>query len=362
MSGSSITESTRTSTLLTDCGATGTQNVQSTTPTTGQGNVGQTGPTPDAPPPNMMGAVMESLGAMMPKISGQMLDLLLLQITTQMKETISKTEKDKIETDTGAKRVQIGEKQAKLEEAAKKIQEAEDKMKNMSVWDKIKLAFQYIGAIMSIIAGVFAILAGVAAGAFTGGATAIAGIVGGAMLITAGILMLGMAADATYAMTNKDGLGFVGAITKEIKMDQGMSEEDALASAQKADMIAKITVGVLAAVLAIGGSIAAAFVATPALVGTVMSVIGAVNTVAMATGDITVAVLRNDAQQDKADGIHKQADGKKMEALIQSLDDMIDLAMARLKGAMNVFDGMLDALTDAIQDRGNTMGRVGLKG
>lgn len=376
-SGISNDSAARNSWMLQDFGATGTKGTQATDAgqkAAGAGQTAQAGPTPDAPPPAAMNALMASMTDMMPKMSGQMLDVLLLEVTSKMKDTIDKSEKDKIQTDVGAKRAQIGEKQAKMEEATRKIQEAEDKMKSTSIWDKIKLAFQYVGAILSIIAGIASIIAGAATAATGAGLLAIAG---GAMLVTSGLMMLYMAADATYAAVNPDGLGFVGAAVKADKMAGGMPEEEAMKEAGKADMIAKITIGAVAAVLAVAGSIMTLPVAGVALPGVAASItstaskvpgiiiglVSGANQLATSAGDITVGVLKNEANQEKADGMKKKAEAKSMEASIQALDDMIDMAMQRLKGASERFDAMLDALTDRIQSHGESMANaaVGLR-
>lgn len=355
--------------MLREFGTGGAEKASEAKPGTGSGSIGASGQAPDVQRSAMMGAVMSSLAAMMPKLSGQAVDVLLLQVTTAMKDTISKSEKGKIESDTNVKKTQIDEKKAKMDEANKKIEEAENKMKNMSIWDKIKVAFQYIGAIMAIIAGALAIAAGVALGGFTGGLTAIAGVVGGIAMISAGVMMLGMAADATVGLTNKDGLGIVGLIAKDYNMKhKGMSEEDALADARSREQISRIVVAVIASVLAIGGAIAsgpavaaAAGSTAMAIAGNAVNVVNGVTTAASATGDMTVGILKREAQEQKAEGTKRQAEGKEMQAMIQQLDDMIDMAMQRLKGAGDRFEAMLDSLTDAIKDRGDTMSRVGLR-
>jgi hypothetical protein len=389
--GPSFGDSTlRDSRMLGNVGTSTVKKTEGQDPAPGAGSITATGQAPDPARPGMMSAVMASLSAIMPKMTGQQVDVLLLQVTAKMKDTISEGEQKKIETDTKVKQTQIAEKKSKLEEADRKIQEAKDKMDHMSIWDKIKLGFQYLGAILSIVAGVLAMVAGIAAGALTlgiGAPAALASVIGGAMLVTSGILMLGMAADATYAACNKpDGLGFVGQITKEVKMKEGMSEEDAVKEATHNDMISRIVVGGLAALLAIAGSIAAlplAFAsggstiaslvgtaaqtggaiakASTSMVSTVTGFIGGISQIAEGAGDMTVGIMKRDAQDEKSEGMRTQADAKKMEALIQSLDDMIDLAMGRLKASGERFDAMLDSLTDAIKDRGDSMARVGLR-
>lgn len=328
----------------------------------GTGATNAAGAAPDPSRTTAMSGVMASLSAMMPKISSQDTDILLLQVTTKLKETTEATEKDKIRVDTADKKAKIEEKQRKMDEAQEKIKAAEDKMKNLSIWDKIKIGFQFLSAILTMVAGLAAILVGAAAAATGVGVAAIAG---GAMMITAGVLMLYSAIDATVAATREDGLGIAGLVEKNKLMKEGKTEEEAIQGGAKKDQLARTVIGAVTAALAIAGAIAAfpagGGAAIIALTSRVTGVVSAISTMATSAGDITTGVLKYKATQERSEGQLKQADGKRMEANIQMLDDMIDQAMMRLKGAGERFSAMLDSLTDAIKDRGDTMSRVGLR-
>src|SRR5262245_28072814 len=77
---------------------------------TGSGSVNQTGPVPGAPGGDpTYGAVMRSIARMMPIISGEMLEVVLLAITTKMKDMEEASQKDKIKVDQEAKRSGLAE-------------------------------------------------------------------------------------------------------------------------------------------------------------------------------------------------------------------------------------------------------------
>lgn len=344
----------------------GVKQVQPQT-TTGTGSVGQTGPVPDISSNSMLDAMMGSLRAFMPEISGEKLQVALLKVMTTMKDTIGETEKDKIQIDQESKRLALQEKQGKIDEAEEKAKEAQEKRESLSVWDKVKIAFQYIGAITAIIAGVLALA--------TSWLTGPAGVVSGVLLIGAGVILLGMAADATYAAaTTKDGkagLGFVGEMHKAVLMDKGVSEEEATTQAQKADAIGRIVATAVAGAMMLGAAIAggvSAFQLGFAVmrmvqggVGIATNVTTAAATVASGTGDIVSATGKKEATDLEADAKDLESESKVFQALVAFLEDMIDLVMTRMKGGMESFENNLDALVQSVKDTGDTYGRVGLR-
>ncbi|RVU14210.1 hypothetical protein [Methylobacterium oryzihabitans] len=334
---------------------------------------GATGPAPGAPPTASASAMMESLRALMPDISGEKLQVTLLKVLTTIRDTMNESEKQKIEVDQQSKRAALEEKSRTIKDAEAKMQEAEQKRENLSVWDKIKIAFQYVGAIVAFIA---------AAVAFAGTAvTGPAGVASGVMLIAAGVILLGLAADATYAAaTTKDGkpgLGFVGEMHKAVLMGQGMSEEDATAEGAKADGIGRIVANSLAAALMLGAAIAGGIGAYQAAkTGVEMGVAAASSSTqgaakvatlglsigssaASTTGDLVVAHGQNEATKLDADSKDLEAQSKQWQAVIENIEDMIDMSLARLKGVQQVMESNLDALTEAAQDTGQTYSRIG---
>lgn len=346
---------------------TGRVNPTETETLPGAGTVGQTGPVPGVSGTAMLGAMMESLRNLMPDISGEKLQVALLKVMTTLKDTISETEKGKIEIDQEAKRLALQEKQGKIDEAQKKADEAKETRQNLSIWDKVKIAFQYIGALTAILAGVLAL----ATSWFTGPA----GVVSGVLLISAGVILLGMAADATFsAATSKDGkagLGFVGAMHREVLMGQGMSEDEATVAGAKADAIGRIVGMAVAGALMLGAAVAggvSAFQLGFAMMRVIQGNVGiATNVVssgaAVGSGavDIGTAVGKKEATGLEANAKELQGEAKVMEALVSFLEDMIDLVMTRIKASAESFEGSLDALMQSVKDSGETYGRVGLK-
>jgi len=320
-------------------GVGGTQN------TTGAGSTAPTGSVPGAPSDPSYSVVLDSLTKFMPSITGQVLEVMLLEITVKMKETEEASQKDKITVDQEAKRTALSEKADKLKEAETKIQEAIDKEKHASIWDKIKLAFQALGACLAILAGLALCLTG-------------AGVAAGAALIAIGVVGLIMVIDSAVKMGT--GHGIAGAI--HLAIHPGDEE-----GAAKADM--GFSIGM--AGLALIASIAAFFV--PGAQGMALgmmaqsiqsfaSIGSAVIAIANATGDATVAVIKYDAAQTRAEGEKTQAEAKEMEGWIKQIDDFIDQALQRLMGAMDRFNAMLDGIMEAIQDQAKSVSKAKFTG
>ncbi len=312
------------------------------TESTGSGIVGAAGGSvPDTTAPAYQ-AVLSSIVAMLPEISGEMIDVLLVDVVSKMKEAQLKSDNDKVKVDQEAKRTAIQDKQAKLDEATKKIEEAVEKQKNGSIWDKIKLAFQFLGAIFSMILG--------AALSIVPGLQGI-----GALMAIGGAVMLVMAIDTAVQMGT--GMGIMGNIVKAA----GGSED----AAKWADFGFRIGMAVVGIALAAAtffvnptGMFAAVAQAAQTLSSIVMGSIG----VMTAAGDIAVGAVNYSASQDKAEANKMQAEAKDQEALIQQLEDLIDQAIARMVASANRFNDMLDAITDAIQDRGNSLAQAKFRG
>ena len=373
----------------------GPRGVDSAGDAVGFGVAGAPGEAPLPLPGLALGAMMGALSEIMPKMSGEQLDVLVTSFTEKMKAASDASNKDQIKTEQSAKRAAIEAKKAKIDEAIKKQAEAEDKMKHAGVLDKIKLAFQWLGAVLAIAGGVIAMaLAG-----WTG-----IGALGGALLIASGVCMLAMAVDATVQQAQQDqgkgDLGLFGMMCKSIALSEGKSEEDAEQVGQKGAMGFSIAVGALAAIFGIAGA-GAGIASTAASMttlgetaandlqtlintsltgaetgagtaeeaGTTAStvaqttqnvakitkdVVGVVTDVQGAAGsgvDVASAVEHYEASTTQADSLHDKASAKRMEAVQKALDDLIDVAISTLKSSGDRFNQILDGITDAMQDR-----------
>lgn len=323
-------------------GAKGTETVGETPP--GGGIIGTDGgPPPDIGVLTAYGALMGSLFALMPQMSSEEISLKLVEVTNKLKKTMEESEIDKIKSDTEKKRDMIGEKQAKIEEAQKKMDEAQEAREKASIWDKIKLAFQALGAALMVLAGIF--MATIPGFQVVGGLMIAAGVVGIISMIDA----------ATKTAT---GLGIAGNLDK-------------LANPDKPEgwAVADTVFGASLAVAGLALAIATIFVPGPKdpteiaralsnLVKLGSGIASAAIGAATAAGDITTGVIKYVAAEKEAGAKTTQAETKEMEAIIAQMDDFIDMALARLMATTERFNEMLDSLTDAIQDRGNSLSRA----
>ena len=347
------TNTTGISELLARGGAKGVDGATSV----GAGVVTSAGAAPAVLSGMAVGAMMASLSAIMPKMSGEQLDVLVTSFTEKMKEASDASNKDQIKTDQQAKRASIAEKKAKIEESIKKQAEAEDKLKHASLIDKIKLAFQYLGAVLAIAGGI----AAMALAGWTG-----VGAFGGAMMIASGLCMLTMAVDSTVQVAQHDqgkgDLGMFGMMCKAIAKSEGKSEEEAEKIGQQGAMGASIALGAMAAIFGIAG--AGAGIADSAMAvenlavkvtSDVIDVATDVTNIAASGVDIASGVEHYEASNLQADSLHAKADGKRMEAVQAFLDNAIDMAIASLKGSGDRFNSILDGITDAMHDKASTI-------
>lgn len=345
----------------------------------------------DVPPTGIPGsnanAALASLSAFISGSGNVDTEVLLVQVAVAMRDTEALTHEKKIKGDQEAKRAELKEKEAKLEEAQKKIEEAEEKRKSGSLIDKIKLAFEWLGAIIAIAAAAILIATGV-------------GAVVGAALIVAATVALVMAIDSTVAMAN-DGIGIAGSIAKAA----GASEEE-IAKADMGFRISLAVVGILAAVVSGGASVIGAaksavgagvkagqtaykagdavmdaaktaakeaFMTTWRASGSAMSQgartaqqVASASEATIAAGsagaDIGKSVITAEATTLRAEAKELEADAKRYEAMMQMLDDFIDQALARLMAASDRFNAILDGITEAMSDRGDTLSRARFTG
>lgn len=357
----------------------------------GQGNGAVNGetPPPQQPTKEALAGALASLDAFLSGNGSVDVDVLLVQVTVAMRDTEAGSQKAKINNDQEAKKAQMKEKEAKLEEAQRKMEEAKAKKESGSLIDKIKLAFEWIGAIVAIAVAAVMIATGV-------------GAVVGAMLIAAAVTSLIMAVDSTVQMATGHG------IAGSIALATGASEEEAA----KADMGFRISLAVLGIAFAIAsggaGAISAARSAVSAGVKaadtarvageTAMNVAkqaasaaksafttalresaGAMSQGAklargaasateatQAAGAAATDVARSAVQYEetnlRAEAKKLESEAKTHEALMQMLDDLIDQALARLMASSDRFNLMLDDITEAMADRGNTLSRARFAG
>lgn len=309
---------------------------------TGSGVSGQGGTVPGTTADPAYGAMMEALAKFIPQIGGEVLDVLLLEITTKMKEAEEASQKDKIKANTEEKKTMLAEKRAKLDEATKKIEEQIEKEKNASIWDKIRMAFQALGALIMIAVGAVLAITGV-------------GTAAGIAMMAIGAVMLVMTIDSI--LKAETGMGIAGNIAKATNPD--ISDEE-LAKIDMGFGIAMAAIGLIASIAAffIPGNQVSAFATMAQSVATIAN---ATISIATAAGDIYGGVTRYQAAQAGSEGKKLQAEAKQYEALVQMLDEYIDQAMQRLMGAVDRWNGIIEGLHDAIQDRANSVQKAALR-
>ena len=325
----------------------------------GQGNAGEK---PDA------SKALKSLAAFMTGKASMDIDVLLIQVSVAMRDTEATTQKSKINTDQETKKVQMREKEHKLEESAKKLEKAQ----NGSIWDKIKLAFEWIGAVIAAAIAAVMIATGV-------------GAVVGALLIAAAVTALVMAIDFTVAAAT--GMGIAGNIAKAAgaspeqiaQADMGFKISLAVlgiafslaaggvgvASSVKAGVEAGIKAGFTAAKEGFSAAMNASSAAISQgaqLARTAVTVTQSVSAATNAVVGIGSTVAHSEATNLRAEAKRLDAQAKVDEAFIQALDDMIDQALSRLMASSERFNAMLDEITSAMSERGNTLSRARFTG
>jgi F0F1-type ATP synthase assembly protein I len=301
-------------------------------------------------------AILSGLQAFVPQIGGGDFEVRLAEITAKLKEVSSEVNTGRVLNEQETKRLNMKENQAKISESEKKLEEAEAKKKSASIWDKISLAFEFIGAaLMGLIGAALLFVPGLQAA-------------GALMLVGAGLMLLGA---INTLVQQETGAGLIGNLAKAI--DPNISDEAlmaieigfavTLAVATIAVSVASGRVDVAAAKFAHLGK-AAADVAVKAAQLTLKTAtaastaIGAVTGAGAATSTAVAAGVRVDAAETSALAAELQADSKDIEAFMQQLDDLIDQALAMMMEASERFNGMLDDLTDMNSDTGDVMSRM----
>jgi hypothetical protein len=265
----------------------------------------------------------------------------------------AKADKDQIGVDSDKKKASLVEKEAKLAEASKKIEKAIYDREHASIWDKIKAVFMAIAAALMVVIG--ALLTPFCP-------------VAGPLLIVAGITCAIMAIDDIVKMTT--GLGIAGNLDKLVhpndpdswaKADMGFGIAMAVVGA--ATMIVGLFTGAGEAELA--GLVAkfadlAEMGADAAATGLKMAQVAqkvwdVVNLSVDVTTSVASGVYNYEASTEDAGAKRLQGEAKDTQALMQQLDEFIDMAIKRLIAASDRFNSIMDSLTDAMKDKADTL-------
>lgn len=325
---------------------------------------------PDATPPGTgpvggYEALLETLTEMTEGMLDGNHEIRLLEIVSKLQELQSQVDKLRIDIEASRKRDMLAEKEKQLDEAQKKLDKAREEQENLSVWDKIRLAFQWIGAALAVALGALTL--------WTGGGLAL--MIAGAAAITAGITSSIMAVDSSMKAASPDGLGMAGQAARSL----GRSLEDA----RKADEIFGYTMMGISAVSMLV-SMGAAF--GPAVINAIRGALGkaviaalenanmgaqlllkggqiieALMTTASAVGEGVVASLEHQATLGQVEGKALQAKAKELEALVEQINEIIDMLVTRAKGTNELFNAVVDSLTDTLNDLAQTLSNLKLQ-
>ncbi len=313
----------------------------------GAGATAQRGPAPAVATPLVTSAVLQSLTRLIPSFSGEQLDVLLAEATSKLKDVLGDVQTEKLLTNEEAKKATTEKKSKKLEESEEKRLEAKSARENGSIWEKVALAFQVLGAAIALAVGTILIATG-------------AGVGPGIALVAVGLVSLTLAVDSIVKMTSDKGLGILGNVTYAAAKADGLTEEEAMASAQKGDMAFGITIGLVAIAISIG-----AFFIPGAQLASVAAISQAVTTIATAATSISSAaasigsgVSNYQASKASADAKIIQADSKDLEAALIILDEFIDQLIAQISEGLHRINTILEDISTSINDRGKTLSRA----
>ncbi|MDX8355152.1 type III secretion system translocon subunit SctE [Cognatiyoonia sp. IB215182] len=360
-----------------------TQDVYENSIKVGNGSVASAGPVPD-PISQSYEVVSQSLSKFFPTLTGDKIDILVAEVTLQLKEIVGKTDTNELNAKEEQKRQNAAEQRAAAEDAQKALDDAkaaEAKARKSGLFGKI---FGGIAAALAIVVGAILIATGV--GAVLGAALIVGGVASGMML-----------ADQIVAEKN-GGTGMFGLMATKFMEARGFSEEAIERNAAKWDKAFKI-VAITAIVLSAVVTMGAGFAASSASAGSAAagSATGAAAAAGGTTGTVTLTAASNvsrvadliqkvstgvsslamlgsgvatatttvfsyQASQDQAEAFRNQADVARTQALNELLNDFIDQILTRISGTTSQFHAMLDEVVASVKDRGDTFARAKFAG
>ncbi|MEP1396755.1 hypothetical protein [Roseibium sp.] len=310
---------------------------------------------------NSAADIMKSLGKMMSKAGGDALDAELAHAISKLKDVVGDVQTGKLLNDEERKRASLSDKQEKLKEAEAKQEEAKQAKEEAGFWNWVRIGFTALASAISIAVGSVLVATGV--GAAIGG-----------LMIAGGIVGLIMTADSIIQQAS--GKGIMGNIAYDNAIAQGMSEADANKVASDWDTGFSITMTVVSLALAVGtlgagfsslatatsGTVSAATQIAAKTVQVAGNISSGVATIGSSVATIGGSVTRYEAAEKSAEAQELRADGKDIEAVMQALDDFIDILMNQISGENSRFNAMLDDVMGSMKDRANTMARAQFSG
>ncbi|WP_057463709.1 translocator protein PopB [Pseudovibrio sp. POLY-S9] len=275
--------------------------------------------------------------------SFQDIEVLVASVLDKMQGTQEAVEKNKVNLTQAKQKGALLDQAIKQEEAVRKEEEAKEKQKGLSIWQKISLAFQWIGAAISIIAG--AILM-----ALPTGATQAVGM----MMLATGAIQLVMAIDAT--MQAAKGQGIVSYIATAAGADE------------KTIMGLDIASKMFMAIVGIGMAVISFFIpgaqagSVGAMIAAISSITSAIIQIGSTAGGLAAAGVSYSASQDVAQSKDLQADATDLDAFIQLLGQIIDQLLSILTKAGEQFADALDGTVSSMNERADTLSKTKFAG
>lgn len=288
-------------------------------------------------------------------------ELTLAEVSTKLKDTRDETQSESVKANQEKIRTNAQVKAEKLAEQKQKLEEAEESGKWARILGDIGLGLGAVGVVVGAVGALATIAIGV--------------VTLNPVRVLAGGMMMGMTAASALMLAD----GLLARFTGDTAIGHAMK---ALGASDEAVMGVNIAVqglfvlgmvaaaGVTALVtiasngtsfLPVGGHLAN-IVSTPLTIATTAaltaSVIGAGTQVVSGGTQAVQAGFALDSGLKRADAMDKQGEAEQLGASNQSLESLLDEALALLLQAGDVTNKMLDAAAGSLRDRGDAMMQV----
>lgn len=333
------TQTTTTTTVHTTTGPEGT---------TGAGTYGEDGSVPEATSFGMQ--LSNALASFAPK-SSKDFEVLLAAITQKMKDVNADVQTESVLANQEVQQLHQEENTAKAAESAQKMKDAAEANEKKSFWEDWSQISQIISIALTVVA-----------------AGAAAFFLGPAGFVLAGLLLAsaatqGMAMLDSHIMSENGGKGMMALTLEAVGFE--LSDEDirncAIASAV-INAVIGITLALASGNAAKAVSSVASLAHTVKMIQVATATIDTATTLSSAAGTIGTSVTQLEAAEHTSDAKEIDAAILGNQAVIGSLDAMIEEALAMLMAASDAFNAMMDQVVGLLRDNGDTLSRARLTG
>jgi hypothetical protein len=366
----------------------------------GQGTVNQTGGVPDVPT-GMGAAVVMSFSMIFasssfaPKRSVDV-EITLGEVSATLKENREKTSLESVNANQEKIRTSQKEQQSKLAERKEKIEQSIADDKKGAIAKFFSRLFQAIAMVFTYIAAAVAIATGAGAGL---GALLIAGAVAQTIMfantVTQDATGLGIAGNIAKSMgKSEEEIAKADKVFGDVMMGLSIAISVATIGAQlgpsalnllakgfatlaatalnnvtstgsklanvgmkMSEVAAKVGEKSLALSNIIGGTVKEGMSATARNLQSVATIGGGVAQVGSGTTSIVTATITYDAQKRNAQSKELEAEGQEIDALIKTLEGLIDMALDMLMNANQISNEMIDTAIQSQNDRATSLSK-----